>query len=318
MEAYRGKEGKIIKGICMLLIAIILWGGAIAPTKWVLESIQPFTLLFLRLCFAGGICVLFSFNQLRKSIVNRDIPWKRVSLLSFTGVAGYFMFTSYGIALTSGLHVSIIDAALPLVTIVFSALFLKERIHINYWIGIVLGFIGVVCITIPSNNDTQSASLLGDILILCSTFLFAYYTILLKRPKQEKNLSNEVFTTLTLLIGAVILFPFAAMEAFYYGLPKLNTWKTGFSFMYLVVGATILAYWFWNKALEEVSASISGLYLNALPLVSIFVSIVLLNEFVTWKVMIGGILVLLGVVWADQNKLRAVIKSVGRGTDSSV
>ena len=40
-----------------------------------------------------------------------------MSLLAFTGVAGYFMFTSYGISLTSGLHVSIIDFALPLVTI---------------------------------------------------------------------------------------------------------------------------------------------------------------------------------------------------------
>ena len=42
-----------------------------------------------------------------------------MNLLAFTGVAGYFMFTSYGISLTSGLHVSIIDAALPLVTILF-------------------------------------------------------------------------------------------------------------------------------------------------------------------------------------------------------
>ena len=66
-----------------------------------------------------------------------------MSLLAFTGVAGYFMFTSYGISLTSGLHVSIIDAALPLVTI-FSALFLKEEIRLNYWIGIILGAIGVL------------------------------------------------------------------------------------------------------------------------------------------------------------------------------
>ena len=83
-----------------------------------------------------------------------------MSLLSFTGVAGYFMFTSYGISLTSGLHVSIIDAALPLVTILFSAFFLKEKSS--------LGF------------------------ILLSTFLFAFYTILLKRPKQEQYLSNKV------------------------------------------------------------------------------------------------------------------------------
>ncbi len=45
-----------MKEICMLLVAVILWGTVIAPTKWALESIQPFTLLFIRLFFAGGIC----------------------------------------------------------------------------------------------------------------------------------------------------------------------------------------------------------------------------------------------------------------------
>ncbi|CAM4308051.1 DMT family transporter [Bacillus paramycoides] len=304
-----------MKEICMLLVAVILWGTAIAPTKWALESIQPFTLLFIRLFFAGGICMLFSFNQLQKAVVHKHIPWKRMSLLSFTGVAGYFMFTSYGISLTSGLHVSIIDAALPLVTILFSTFFLKEKIQLNYWIGIILGAIGVLFITVPSNNADQEVSLIGDILILLSTFLFAFYTILLKRPKQERHLSNNVFTTLTLIIGMAILLPFAMIETFYYGFPKIDTWKVGFSVMYLVIGATILAYWFWNKALERISASVSGLYLNALPLISIVTSIVLLDESVTWKIIIGGSLVLIGVGWADKQKLRNLLK--GNTLDSS-
>ncbi|HGH7183378.1 EamA/RhaT family transporter [Bacillus cereus] len=292
-----------MKEICMLLMAVILWGTAIAPTKWALESIQPFTLLFIRLLFAGGICLLFSFKQLKRSVVHKQVPWKRMSLLSFTGVAGYFMFTSYGISLTSGLHVSIIDAALPLVTILFSAFFLKETIQLNYWIGIVLGVAGVLLITIPSSKVDQEVSLIGDILILLSTFLFAFYTVLLKRPKQEQYLSNKVFTTLTLIIGAVILLPFAMVETFYYGFPTVETWKGGLSVIYLVIGATILAYWFWNRALETVSASVSGLYLNALPLISIVASIVLLNESLTWRIVIGGSLVLFGVIWADKRKL---------------
>ncbi|MGG0293156.1 EamA family transporter [Bacillus pacificus] len=292
-----------MKETCMLLVAVILWGTAIAPTKWALESIQPFTLLFIRLFFAGGICLLFSFKQLKKSVVHKQVPWKRMSLLSFTGVAGYFMFTSYGISLTSGLHVSIIDAALPLVTILFSAFFLKEKIQLNYWVGIVLGAIGVLLITIPSSNGDQEVSLIGDILILLSTFLFAFYTVLLKRPKQEKYLSNNVFTTLTLIIGAFILLPFAMAETFYYGFPKIETWKAGLSVIYLVIGATILAYWFWNRALEIVSASVSGLYLNALPLISIIASIVLLNESLTWRIVMGGSFVLFGVIWADKRKL---------------
>ncbi|PFC79911.1 hypothetical protein CN272_28680 [Bacillus anthracis] len=297
-----------MKEICMLLVAVILWGTAIAPTKWALESMQPFTLLFIRLFFAGGICLLFSFKQLKKSVVHKQVPWKRMSLLSFTGVAGYFMFTSYGISLTSGLHVSIIDAALPLVTILFSAFFLKEKIQVNYWIGIALGGAGVLLITIPTSNVDQEVSLIGDILILLSTFLFAIYTVLLKRPKQEQYLSNKVFTTLTLIIGAVILLPFATVETFYYGFPKVETGKAGLSVIYLVIGATILAYWFWNRALETVSASVSGLYLNALPLISIVASIVLLNEALTWKIVIGGCLVLIGVGWADRQKISKLLK----------
>ncbi|MDA1909748.1 DMT family transporter [Bacillus cereus] len=298
----------IMKEICMLLVAVILWGTAIAPTKWALESIQPFTLLFIRLFFAGGICLLFSFKQLKRSVAHKQVPWKRMNLLSFTGVAGYFMFTSYGISLTSGLHVSIIDAALPLVTILFSAFFLKEKIQLNYWIGIVLGAAGVLLITIPSSNVDQEVSLIGDTLILLSTFLFAFYTVLLKRPKQEQYLSKKVFTTLTLIIGAVILLPFATVEIFYYGFPKVETWKAGLSIIYLVIGATILAYWFWNRALESVSASVSGLYLNALPLISIFASIVLLDEALTWKIVIGGSLVLIGVGWADKQKISKLSK----------
>lgn len=95
----------------------------------------------------------------------------------------------------------------------FSTLF-KEEIRLNYWIGIILGAIGVLFITIPSKSANQEVSLIGDILILLSTFLFAFYTVLLKRPKQEQYLSNEVFTTLTLIIGAVILLPFALVEIF--------------------------------------------------------------------------------------------------------
>ena len=114
-----------------------------------------------------------------------------MSLLAFTGVAGYFMFTSYGISLTSGLHVSIIDLCITISYNSFSALFF-EKIRLNYWIGIILGAIGVLFITIPSKSANQEVSLIGDILILLSTFLFAFYTVLLKRPKQEQYLSNEV------------------------------------------------------------------------------------------------------------------------------
>ena len=131
-----------MKEICMLLVAVILWGTAIAPTKWALESIQPFTLLFIRLSLqVEFVCYSHLSNYKNQLYIKSSM--ERMSLLAFTGVAGYFMFTSYGISLTSGLHVSIIDAVITISYNFFSTL-LKEKIRLNYWIGIILGAIGVL------------------------------------------------------------------------------------------------------------------------------------------------------------------------------
>ncbi|WP_205628952.1 EamA family transporter, partial [Acinetobacter baumannii] len=79
------------KGVIMAVLAITLWGVAIAPTKWALESFHPFTLMFVRLLLAGLIFLPYAWIKWRKERVLYTIPWMRVSLLSFTGVAGYFM-----------------------------------------------------------------------------------------------------------------------------------------------------------------------------------------------------------------------------------
>ena len=78
-----------------------------------------------------------------------------MSLLAFTGVAGYFMFTSYGISLTSGLHVSIIDLCITISYNSFFSTLFEREIRLNYWIGIILGAIGVLFITIPSKSANQ-------------------------------------------------------------------------------------------------------------------------------------------------------------------
>ena len=106
---------------------------------------------------------------------------------------------------------SIIDA-LPLVTILFQHSFERENsielLDRNY-----IGCYRVLFITIPSKSANQEVSLIGDILILLSTFLFAFYSFA-KTAKTRTVFIKRGFTTLTLIIGAVILLPFALVEIF--------------------------------------------------------------------------------------------------------
>lgn len=288
------------KANVMLIVAVVLWGITIAPTKWALETLHPFTLTFLRLLIASVFFLPYAWSKAKSVSPSFTIPWSRMAMLSFTGVAGYFLFGYSGIALTSGVNASILSASLSLFTLLLAAIYLKEAITAPQWFGLLMGVIGVLFISIQPEAQSGS-SLVGDVLVLVSSFIFAAYVVLLKRPKAEAQLPSELFTALTLSISGVMILPFAVAEVWVYGLPVFTT-KVLISLVFLVFGSTIMAYWLWNKGLESSSAAQAGVYLNALPLVSVVSSIALLGEAVTWRTLIGGSLVLLGVFYAEKKR----------------
>jgi len=283
----------------LLLAAVILWGMTIVPTKWALESFPPFTLIVFRLVLAGLIFLPYTWHKATSRQGAVRIPWRRISLLSFTGVAGYFLFNYSGVALTSGVNASIITASLAFFTLLLAAFALKEKISVPQWVGLFLGTLGVFLITVQPEAQTGS-SLWGDLLVLVSQLFWAIYVVQMKRPQEEAQLPSDLFTALTLTVGGLMVLPFAAVEASLHGWAVPSV-KAVASLFFLIVGPTILAYLCWNKAIEYTSASRAGIYLNAIPLISVLGSVGLLGERVTWKTLLGGTLVLAGVFWAERH-----------------
>ncbi|MGD8190088.1 DMT family transporter [Brevibacillus ginsengisoli] len=288
------------KSIGMLVLAVALWGTTVAPSKWAMEDVHPFTLTFLRLSIASLFFMPYAWFKAVKTNGRPNIAWKRISMLSFTGVSGYFLLNYYGLSMTSGVNSGILNASLPLFTIVLAAIYLKEQIRIPQWIGLILGLAGVIVISVHPSEGNGS-SLWGDLLILASCFVWAIYVVQMKRPGEEAELPSELFTALTFMLGACMLIPFTAFEIGMYGLPDI-TQKLLVSVAFLAAGPTIAAYWLWNKALESVSAARAGVYLNTLPLISVLTAILLLGESVSWRTVVGGILILGGVLWAERKK----------------
>jgi drug/metabolite transporter (DMT)-like permease len=284
----------------MLMTAVVLWGMTIVPTKWALETIPPFTLMVFRLFAASLIFLPYAWIKARKTLRPVRIPWGRMSILSFTGVAGYFLFNTAGVSLTSGVHASILSAALPLFTLLFAGYYLKEPITSAQWLGLGVGTAGVLMITVQP-QALNGHSLWGDLLVLASQLIWAVYVIQMKRPQAEAALPRELFTALTFFIGGVMILPFATAETWLLGWPTL-TKKALVCVLLLVFGATILAYWLWNKGLESTTAARAGIYLNTMPLISVLSSVFLLGEGLTWRTVAGGMLVLFGVYWAERRK----------------
>ncbi|MED4581785.1 DMT family transporter [Brevibacillus choshinensis] len=286
----------------MLIGSVFLWGLTVVPLKWTLETIHPFTLMFLRLLLASLFLLPFAWIRRRRSPESlAPIPWMRIAMLSFTGVAGYFWLNTYGISLTSGVNASIISATLPLFTLLLATFYLKEQIMLTQWMGLTLGIGGVLLITIQPQATGQH-SLWGDFLVLASQLIWTVYVVQLKRPRGEEKISSEMFTALSFFLGSLMLLPFAVWEMWHNGLPTVSG-KSLLSLLFLVFCCTMLAYLLWNKALETIAAAKAGIYLNAIPLFNVLTAILLLNERMSWRTVLGGIFVLAGVVWAERRKI---------------
>ncbi len=299
------------RAYAMLIGSVFLWGLTVVPMKWTLETIQPFTVMFLRLLLASLFLLPFAFIRRRRSpIQTAPIPWLRIAMLSLTGVSGYFWLNTYGISLTSGVNASIISATLPLFTLLLAAFYLKEQILLTQWIGLALGIGGVLLITIQPQAAGQH-SFWGDFLVLASQLIWTVYIVQLKRPRGEEKISSEMFTALSFFLGSLMLLPFALWEIGHFGLPTISG-KSLASFLFLVFCCTMLAYLLWNKALETIAAAKAGIYLNAIPLFNVLTAILLLNEQMSWRTVLGGSLVLAGVVWAERRKsaeMQAAVKA---------
>lgn len=289
------------RAYAMLIGSVFLWGLTVVPMKWTLETIQPFTLMFLRLLLASFFLLPFAYIRRRRSPEQAaPIPWWRIAMLSLTGVSGYFWLNTYGISLTSGVNASIISATLPLFTLLLAAFYLKEKILLTQWIGLALGIGGVLLITIQPQASGQH-SFWGDFLVLASQVIWTVYVVQLKRPRGEEKISSEMFTALSFFLGSLMLLPFALWEIWRFGLPTVSG-KSLASFLFLVFCCTMLAYLLWNKALETIAAAKAGIYLNAIPLFNVLTAILLLNEQMSWRTVVGGAFVLAGVVWAERRK----------------
>lgn len=100
----------------------------------------------------------------------------------------------------------------PLITVVFAALLLKERVHVYRWSAVAVGFVGVILMLTPYFGDRvalTSAAVVGVGLALGNAFSTAGATIQIKRiTATETTSSILMFMTIMVMIASLFTIPF--------------------------------------------------------------------------------------------------------------
>ncbi len=253
----------------------------------------------------SGICMLLFWLLFLTTREKEKIDKKyivRFLLCAFSALAANQMLFMKGVSLTYPIHASLLLLITPILITFIAAWVLKEMITVYKIIGLLLGITGA-CILILSGDSASKGNniLLGDFLVIMSTFLYTIYFILVKPLMQRYPtmvVMRWVFTFGFLMILPLGLNEFTKIPWGHY---SLNEYLLLFM---IVIPGTFLAYIFNAYGIKKLSASTAGTYIYSQPVFAVLIATIFLNETLELYKIIAGVVIFSGVYLANKPSKR--------------
>ncbi|MCL5797292.1 MAG: DMT family transporter [Patescibacteria group bacterium] len=279
------------KAVFALLGTVILWSLMVVITRIAVTEVHPFTLLFLRLAIASVFFAPF---------VWRKKPWKnkkfsyliKISPLLMTNVTFFIL----GIQYTTASASQLIYAIMPILVLIASALFLRQKYHWGKNVGVVVGLMGVVALVFLSaegKGTTIAGSLSGNLLIVIAMLGWVSYIILSKNISRV--FSAVEISGVAIIISLLLSIPLVTAEIIYYHGTILMPQNGLLAAFYLGFCGTFLTYILQQYAIKRLSTLTVSLTSYIQPITTAAFEIMLLDEKMTTGFLVGGGLVFLGL-----------------------
>ena len=274
----------------LLILCNLFWAGNYVIGKYVVAEIAPIFITFSRWLMASFLLlgIAHFFEKPKWRVVIKE--WPILLILAVLGIVGYNTVLYSALNYTSSTNASLVNALNPGVIVIFSTIFLKEKISKLQLTGIFVSLLGVVVI-LTGGNIGQILKMeynKGDLLMLVAIVMWALYSILGKRLKKVPPITA---TALSALISTIIMAPFAVSQGV--DLRELSSLAIN-GILYITIFPSVLSFIFWNLAIKEIGANQTGIFLNLIPVFTAIISTILGNN-ITMVQLSGGALVFIGV-----------------------
>ena len=275
-------------------IFIILWSSAFITTKPIIDNSDPFSALAFRFFFVALGFFIFAIYTKKKIISNNKNVFQ--SIMSGVLFHGFYLggvFYSISIGMPTGTAALIVTLQ-PILTNVLSGPILNEKVSIQQWVGVLLGFIGA---TLVLGLDVGSKiPMIGLIATIIALIAITSSTI------WQKKLSNNLPLSISNMYQALGGVTFHIIIIIFFAKPYIDFTQTFIIAMshqiFLVsFGAfTILMYLIKNNS---ASKTVSIFFL--IPATSAFMAWLFLNENLTNTDLIGFLITTIGVYIATRD-----------------
>jgi drug/metabolite transporter (DMT)-like permease len=276
-----------------------IWGCSFWWIKLGLRAVSPVDVAFLRL-FAGASALLIIAVLTGTKLPRQIATWRHLFVFSLLINSAPFTLFAYGETHISAVLAGLINSLTPLATLgAVLLLFRQQRASRNIFIGLIIGFVGVL-VVIGVWRGFGQGQLLGIgacvAAVLCYGIGFPYA----RRHLSERDESPVSLATGQVLCGTLQLLPFALLFGHVHHHPPASSI---FGLLALGVLGTGIAYILNFHVVNNAPATVASSVTFLTPLFAVIVGVAFLHEALSWNEPVGAVLILAGAAIA-QNRFR--------------
>jgi drug/metabolite transporter (DMT)-like permease len=207
---------------------------------------------------------------------------KRFLLLGLFGVGSYNVLLYLALQTSTAINVTLIGASMPIWMLFIGAVFYQTKPNLLQLIGAIVSLLGVAIVLTRGELSTllSMKMVIGDLLIMLATILWAFYSWMLSRPgsSTERQWPWADFLMAQVLVGLLwtSFFDFFEVSSGHAYL-DLNLW-TGSLILFVAVGPSLIAYRCWGMGVNGAGPTVAAFFANFIPLFTAILSAAMLGE----------------------------------------
>ena len=268
----------------------LMWGSSFLLIAESLESLAPAAVTLIRLVL--GALALGVIRGARNKVDREDLP--RIALLGVVWMAVPLLLFPIAQQWVDSSIAGMVNGGVPLFAAVIAAVLLRRLPGRAQTVGLLVGFLGVLLITLPSATDTDGSPL-GVGLIVVATALYGL-AVNLSVPLTQRYGALPVLWRAQ-LTAIIVTLPFGVA-----GLTESTwAWSSAISILILGVVSTGLAFVAMAELGKRVGPTRGAVGIYFIPVVAMILGVVFRDERVASLAVVGTGLVLVGA-WLSSRR----------------
>lgn len=291
------KQTNKAAGMVAMSIVVFIYGISYIAREAVGTYLGTTAIVGLQMAIMALLFTIYNLVTHKSfQIKRKDLIW--ILLSGIFGTTLFHGFTILGVNSIGATVSSLLYGFAAAFALIIEILLFHRKKTALGAASIILSLIGVYILMDMDLQDLASTNFEGYILNLASIASWVIYTFLC--DKIPTDYDKTVVLNYQAFVGVITVLPFAlSTPVSGASLMKPEVWG---NLLLLGVFNSTIAYFLNMYALKQIGVTLSNLFLNFMPIVTILAALVLYHTIPSGKQVIGGILIILSVFLLDKDQ----------------